>query len=122
MYIKLEDLELYKLSMEIGEEIWMLIKDWPTFSKFSLGNQITRSADSIALNISEGYGRYHYKENRNFCYYARGSAFETKTALQKAFKRELISEAQFSQLISKMDKFLYMLNQYIKSIGTTNPS
>ena len=122
MYIKLEDLELYKLSMEIGEEIWMLIKDWPTFSKFSLGNQITRSADSIALNISEGYGRYHYKENRNFCYYARGSAFETKTALQKAFKRELISEAQFSQLISKMDKFLYMLNQYIKSIGTSNPS
>ena len=122
MYIKLEDLELYKLSMEIGEEIWMLIKDWPTFSKFSLGNQITRSADSIALNISEGYGRYHYKENRNFCYYARGSAFETKTALQKAFKRELISETQFSQLISKMDKFLYMLNQYIKSIGTTNPS
>ena len=119
MYIKLEDLEVYKLAMEIAEEIWGVVNKWEAFKKYSLGNQITRSADSMGLNLAEGYGRFHFKENKNFCYYARGSAFETKTALLKAYQRKLVSEETYNALIIKMERFLYILNQYIKSIGTT---
>ena len=57
------------------------------------------AADSIAANISEGHGRYFFKENRNFCYYARGSLVETKTWLFKARTRNLIPEDEFSKLI-----------------------
>jgi len=35
--------------------------------------------DSIAANLSEGFGRYHYKEKKNFSYYSIGSLYETKT-------------------------------------------
>jgi four helix bundle protein len=87
------------------------------YQKNTLGKQLTRSADSIALNISEGYGRYHFAENRNFCWYSRGSAFETSTALQKAVKRNLISETEYNVLREKLLFYFKLMNPYIKSIG-----
>jgi len=81
--IRLSELEVYKVSMEIGEIVWAVVEKWNFFEKDTLGKQLTRAADSIAFNISEGYGRFHYAENRNFCYYSRGSAYETATAITK---------------------------------------
>lgn len=115
--IALEDLKVYQLSMEIGEDVWALVSTWHFFEKDTLGKQITRSADSIALNIAEGYGRYHFKENKNFCYYARGSNIETKTALQKARTRKLITEEQFIFINNKQILLHKLLNAYVKSIG-----
>ena len=81
--LKLEDLDVYKVAMEIGEAVWKIVDKWEYFPKKTLGAQYADAADSIALNISEGYGRFHYKENKNFCYYSRGSAKETLTITQK---------------------------------------
>jgi len=76
--MKLDDLQIYRLSMEIGEKIWMLINNWHYFEKDTIGKQLVKAADSISANISEGFGRYFYKDERQFCYYSRGSLFETK--------------------------------------------
>ena len=62
------DLEVYKVAMEIGNNIWEIVDKWDFFSKDTLGKQFVRAADSMALNIAEGYGRYFYKENKNFNY------------------------------------------------------
>ena len=96
MIRKLEDLVAYQVGMQIGDEVWNVVNRWPFFEKDTLGKQITRSADSIALNVAEGYGRFHFKENKNFCYYARGSQFETQSALVKAKTRHLIDEKTFN--------------------------
>ncbi len=115
--IKIDDLEVYKVALEIGSLIWKITNNWDFFNKDTLGKQIVRSADSIALNISEGYGRFHYAENKNFCYYSRGSAFETSTSLHKAFQRQLISNDDYKTLQEKLNYFILLLNAYIKSIG-----
>lgn len=60
--LRLEDLEVYKVAMEIGEIVWTIVSRWEYFEKKTLGSQFVNAADSIALNISEGYGRFHYKE------------------------------------------------------------
>ncbi|MGQ9799185.1 MAG: four helix bundle protein [Ignavibacterium sp.] len=49
------------------------------FTKDVVGKQLIKAADSVAENLSEGFGRYFYKENKQFCYHSRGSLFETKT-------------------------------------------
>ncbi len=115
--ILLEELKVYQFAMEIGELIFNITVKWDLFNKKSLGDQYLRAADSIALNISEGYGRFHYKENKNFCWYARGSLFETKTANQKAFNRKLITDEEYNNLLSKLKECHLLLNGYIKSIG-----
>ena len=118
--LKLEDLEVYKVSMEIGEIVWNIVITWEYFEKKTLGAQIADAADSIALNIAEGYGRFHYKDNKNFCYYSRGSAKETLTAVRKAKLRNLISEQEFNLLNQKLDSYFRMMYGYINSIGKSN--
>ena len=75
---KLEDLKVYQMAMEIGEMTWTIIQNWGVFVKDTIGKQFVRASDSIAANIAEGYGRYHYRENRQFCYCARGLGTEYK--------------------------------------------
>ena len=115
--LKLNDLEVYKVSMEIGEIVWLIVEKWNHYQKDTLGKQITRAADSIAFNISEGYGRFHYKENKNFCYYSRGSAYETTTGITKAKNRQMISEDEYELVKEKLRYYHKLINPYIKSIG-----
>jgi four helix bundle protein len=118
--MRLEDLEVYQLSMALGEKIWSSVDEWKYFEKDAIGKQLVKAADSIAANISEGFGRFHYKEAKQFNYYARGSLFETKTWLNKAYQRKLVSEAIFKQLLKDLDIIGVKLNNYIKSIGRSN--
>jgi len=53
--MKLEDLEIYRLAMELGEEVWAIVAKWDFFVKDTLGKQWIRAADSVGLNISEKY-------------------------------------------------------------------
>ncbi|MCP4264143.1 MAG: four helix bundle protein [Candidatus Brocadiaceae bacterium] len=116
--MKLEELKVYQLAMNIGERVWMLVVKWDYFAKDTVGKQLVKSVDSIAANISEGHGRFHYKENKQFCYYSRGSLYETKTWLKKAHDRLLIADDDFQSLKNDIETIAYKLNNYIKSIGT----
>jgi four helix bundle protein len=115
---RLEDLEIYTLSEQFADEIWFIVVGWDYFAKDTLGKQLARSADSIGANIAEGFGRYHYKENKNFCYFSRGSLIETKGWLKKAKTRGLITTDCFQDLFQKLETIHIKLNAYIKFIGT----
>lgn len=119
-YYNLEDLEVYQLAETFSNEIWFIVNEWDYFAKDTIGKQIVRSADSIGANIAEGYGRYHYKENKNFCYFSRGSIIETKGWLNKSKTRNLLSEEQFVSLFEKLQSIHLKLNAYLKFIGKAN--
>jgi four helix bundle protein len=116
--MKLEELQVYQLSMKMGEEVWGIVIKWDFFAKDTVGKQVVRAVDSIAANLSEGFGRYHYNESKHFGYYSRGSLFESKTWLTKAFNRKLILENDFNNFTKEIDAIGIKLNHYISSIGT----
>jgi four helix bundle protein len=116
--MRLEELKVYQLAIDIGERVWVVVCKWDYFAKDTVGKQLVKSVDSIAANLSEGYGRFHYKENKQFCYYSRGSLYETKTWLKKAHNRSLIVDNDFQSLEKDIETIAYKLNNYIKSIGT----
>ena len=118
--MRLEELKVYQLSMEIAERVWGIVVKWDYLSKDTIGKQLVRSVDSVAANISEGFGRYHYKDAKNFCYYSRGSLYETKTWLTKAFNRKLITEEDFNSFQNDINTIGIKLNNYINSIGKAN--
>jgi four helix bundle protein len=113
----IENLEIYTLSVRVGEEIWGIVMKMDYFARDTIGKQLVRAADSVAANISEGYGRFHFKEEKQFLYYARGSLFETKTFVDKSHSRKLISDQNYKDLIEKIILLLKKLNSFINSIN-----
>lgn len=78
---------------------------------------MVKAADSVSANISEGFGRYHFKDSKKFYYYSMGSLFETKTWLSKSKNRSLINEQQFLEFEEEITVIGIKLNNYINSIG-----
>ncbi len=74
-----EDLECYKLALEVMAEIHAFSKTLPADEKIDMYSQIRRSAKGITGNIGEGYGRYHYLDSLRFYSIARGELNETLT-------------------------------------------
>jgi len=66
--MKLEEFQVYRLAMDIAAEIWRKAVKWDYFSKETIGKQLVKAADSVAVNLSEGFGRFFYKEEKQFCY------------------------------------------------------
>jgi len=114
--MELEELNIYRIAIELGEEVFSIVDEWDYFSKKTIGIQLVRSVDSIAANIAEGYGRFHYKDVNNFSFFARGSLFETKTWLTKANNRGLIDDQKFNEFENTIKDLSVKLNNYIKSI------
>jgi len=119
--MKLEELQVYQLAIDLGENVWGIVINWNYFEKDTVGKQLVRAADSVDANLSEGFGRFFYKENKQLCYYSRGSLFETKTWLTKAKNRKLITEDQFENFAKNIDLIGKKLNSYINSIGKQSP-
>jgi len=112
----ISELEIYQLGMQIGDITYSIISNWDHFNKNTIGHQLIRAADSIPANISEGYGRYHYKDQRRFYYIARGSLFELKTWLNKASRRIPEDGEKIEELLKLIDLLHLKLNAFIKYV------
>ncbi|OYW11340.1 MAG: hypothetical protein B7Z55_19445 [Planctomycetales bacterium 12-60-4] len=117
-----ENLAVYQLSERLADLLWTIVFNWPPFERRTLGSQVVRAADSIGANIAEGAGRGTYADNRRFVRIARGSLFEVKHWLRRAYRRELLEQAQVIELKSIIDELAPRLNAYLKSIGSSAPN
>ena len=115
--MNLEELNVYRLSMELGEEIWSLVEKWNYFQKDTIGKQLVSAIDSVAANISEGFGRFHYNDAKRFYYYSRGSLFETKTWITKSYNRKIIDKERYVEIQTTIVDLSVKLNNFIKSVG-----
>lgn len=98
LWESLKDSKVYRLSLDLGELVWKIVGEWDWFAKQNLGGQYTRSSDSVAANISEGWGKYSYKDKNRYFRIARGSLVETMNWTVKANLRELIKKDDFDRL------------------------
>lgn len=112
---RLVELEVYKLSEELSDKIWSDYDTWPEKVKRTIGYQIIRSSDSIAANISEGYGRYTPAERKVFYRYARGSFEETKTWLRKLIRRKIVNNDKIKEYETLINMLGPKLNAFISS-------
>src|SRR5438128_12365102 len=98
----------------------MVVKEWDSLAKYTLGRQLIRAADSIGANIAEGTGRGTYQDNRRFVRTARGSLYETRHWLRRAYKRELLNPEQVRRMQPLVKELAPKLNAYLKSIGNSS--
>jgi four helix bundle protein len=108
-----EGLAVYQAARTFRRKISDLCKLLPPTENFLLKSQIIRSSRSIAANIAEGHGRFHYKEFIQFCRQARGSLTETLEHLICAYDEEYISAAQLTDLRTDYANLLRLINGFI---------
>jgi four helix bundle protein len=111
----LEDLEVYRLACKISDEAWGIYDKFSWQNKKIIGDQFVRSADSVAANIAEGFGRFHYLDKNKFNYNARGSLFEARHWAAQLSKRNLVAKEQFDFLDGKFNNLAVKLNNFIAS-------
>lgn len=111
--MKLNDLEIYRLAREISSDTWKLyeLMDWQT--KKVVGDQWMEAIDSIAANIAEGFGRFHYLDKNKFNLNSRGSLSEGVHWTEILVERGKIDQKSGQELIKKLNRLGVKLNNYI---------
>jgi four helix bundle protein len=111
-----ENLRVYQLAEELADEVWDVVVTWSVFARDTVGKQLVRAADSVGANIAEGSGRASRIDNRRFVRIARGSLYESKHWLRRAFRRKLLSKEQVDSLKATIDELTRTLNGYLRSL------
>jgi len=86
------DLQAWKLARELRMRVYEISKKFPPEERHVLTSQIRRAAVSVTANLAEGYGRYSYQENSQFCRQSRASAYELRDHLTTALDQEYVSK------------------------------
>lgn len=110
-----ENLDIYKKAIEFCNEIIVLCDAFPNGNYF-LADQLKRAALSIATNISEGSGRWHNNDKKNFYYYSRGSIFECVAILDICSENRLLNEEALTRFKNDLVDISKMLTKLIRSL------
>ncbi|MEW5758746.1 MAG: four helix bundle protein [Candidatus Omnitrophota bacterium] len=107
-----ENLEVYKKSIALADEITNLTETFPK-GNYYLVDQLNRASLSIATNIAEGNGRYHKADRINFFRIARGSAFECVPIIEVCKRKSLIEGKKAEIYKESLDEICKMLSGLI---------
>jgi len=111
-----EDLDCYKLALQVVREAYDLAKRLPDYERYDLARQLRKAAASVTLNIAEGYGRYHYLDSLRFYYIARGSLSEILSSFITCQVVGYISQADLDRQRELAHRALQALNGYIRYV------
>jgi four helix bundle protein len=111
--ISFEELHCWKACRNVRRYVMELIKKFPPEEKYALTDGMRRSSRSTTENIAEGFGRYHFQENIQFCRHSRGSLHELIDQLITALDEEYITKSEYSNGKELINRALGLLNGYI---------
>ena len=112
-FLKLSDIECYRIAFHLSNYVWELVIKWDGFAKRTVGEQFVDAMDSISANIAEGFGRYHKKDKIKFYRYSQGSMLESLDWNQKSKVRNLISKEEYDFIFGELQKLPKAINSLI---------
>lgn len=113
-YDDFRDLEVWQHCRKIRQKTWLLCTEFPKEEKYRLSDQLIRASRSATACIAEGYGRFHYQENIQFCRQSRGSLYELIDHVDVALECKYIDIKASESLISQIKTTIRILNGYIR--------
>ena len=108
-----EELHCWKEAVILRKSLKHFLDCLPKCEEYKLKDQMIRCLRSVTNNIAEGYGRFHFQENIQFCRISRGSLYEILDHLIIAFEENYMNEDEFEIRKTQTNKCLALLNGYI---------
>ncbi|ADC49379.1 hypothetical protein BpOF4_06605 [Alkalihalophilus pseudofirmus OF4] len=116
MYEDINKLVVFQKAHVLVLEIYKITRHFPREEQYGLMSQMKRAAVSIPSNIAEGRARGSTKEYKRFLLIARGSLEELKYQIYLSKDLKFINQAQYEELITKVDQVGRMLNGLVRKI------
>ena len=113
-YLKLNDIEAYKIAFHLSNYIWHIVIKWEYFAQKTIGAQFVDASDSISANIAEGFGRWHKKDKIKFYRYSQGSMKECFDWNEKSKVRNLVTQEQYEHIFNQLSQLPLKINSLIK--------
>jgi len=111
------NLRVWQRAMDCAEMIHTVTRGFPKDELYGLTSQIRRAANSVPLNIAEGYKRRRYKRKYlQALIYASGSEGEVETAIELAQRFKYIAPNQAGEMAAQYDEVGRMLSALIARI------
>jgi four helix bundle protein len=108
------DIEAWKIARELRTALYKIVKQLPSEEKYILASQIMRVAISCTANIAEGYGRFHYQENIQFCRISRGSMYEAQDHLITCLDNNYINKEEYEKVYNISSNAIKVIDGYIR--------
>ena len=109
IYFTFETLDVYQKARKLVKDIYQLLDCFPSYEKYSLCDQIRRSAISVPSNLAEGSGRFSLKERIHFVEISYGSLMEAYCQLSIANDLGYCSDEKHKELKIHIDEIARML-------------
>jgi four helix bundle protein len=109
-----KDLEIWKIGMDLVEEVYKRTASFPKDEHYGLISQMRRSAVSIPSNIAEGAARQTVKEYIQFIYISLASLSELETHCEISRRLGFIEASCFEEAIEKLRRKLLNFITYLK--------
>jgi four helix bundle protein len=116
MGFNFEKLNVWKMAVDLADEVHKLTKSFPKEELFSLTSQLRRATDSISLNIAEGATDNSKPEFKRFLTLSSRSCAEVISCLYHARNRKYIAEDQFQKIYNQTEVIYRMINKLKNSI------
>jgi len=116
MKFSFEKLDVWKEAMSLVKEIYKMSRKFPDEERYGVISQIQRAAVSIPVNIAEGRGRRHTKEQIQFFYTSRGSLYEIITLLKVSLSLDFITQGEYNSAIGRCENILRKLSGLINAL------
>ena len=111
------DLEIWKLGMDLAEQVYIVTRDFPKHETYGLTSQLRRASASVPANIAEGFGRGSKPSLANYVRIARGSLSEVETLLELAGRLDYLTEEKLEELHTLTDPLGRKTYMFIKSLN-----
>ena len=112
-----EDLEIWKLSITLVKEAYIITRTFPDEERFGLTSQMRRAAISVPSNIAEGAGRMPKKEFIHFLSISLGSLSELET--QFVISKELKYMGDLAEIKAFIKRIRIMTTSLIHKLSNS---
>jgi four helix bundle protein len=92
------DWKVYQDSQKMFLRVMSIVEALPREYRYDIGNQLSRAALSVVLNIAEGGGKTSDKETNRFFEISLGSAYETVALLDTLENMQIINAKENQEL------------------------
>ena len=106
---KYRDLLIWKKSIEVAKDVYLLFSFFPKDEKFGLIDRLRRSFVSISSDISDGAGRNSKNEFNHFLGIVNGSANEVISQLYLSVELNILKNNDMEPIIGKFEEVQKMI-------------